>query len=432
MRKKQILKLILMLLLLGLTGQIAATAVDAQGANLLTNPSFEQPYQSDGAANGWVRWDRVSDASQFGDCANGYHKSPQWGAAADFVYDGSYSQYVGNNWDTWSGGVWQNVSVTPGATYEFSFFARGRGSNDPAPAPSETGLNMNIRAGIDPNGSGLWLDSDVVWSGTGSPHDTWQQFTARVIATGNTITVFTWADWGVPGPGQCRQYLSTYYDKAQLVEVAPAVPPTNTPAPPPPIPAATNTPLPPTDTPTPAATATNTPVPSPTASPTPTGATICVNAFADENGNGAHDDSEGYMAGVTFTVASSSTIAGQAVSPGRAEPVCFPGLTAGSYQIAQIVSGRLEMTTAANAMLEIEEGKTYGVEFGSRVRTENASAPDAIADANTPPTAAPATAQSPADDNSNSPNLLAVSGIGALVLGVILLGVLIFALLRRG
>ncbi|MFQ5434845.1 MAG: hypothetical protein ACE5FD_08210, partial [Anaerolineae bacterium] len=287
MHKKQLLKLILLTLMLGLTWQMAPTAVDAQGANLLTNPGFEQPYQSDGAANGWVRWDQVSDPSTYDDCANGYHKSPKWGAAADFVYDGSYSQAVWNNWDTWSGGVWQNVSVTPGATYEFSFFARGFAGSPGQ--PSDNSLNMGIRAGIDPNGSGLWLDSDVVWGGSGSPHDTWQQFTVRATATGNTVTVFTWADWGVPGVGQCREFLNTYYDKAQLVEVAPAVPPTNTPAPPPPAPVATRTPLPPTATPTPAATATNTPVPSPTPSPTPTGATICVNAFADENGNGVHD-----------------------------------------------------------------------------------------------------------------------------------------------
>src|SRR5690606_15697018 len=103
------------------------------------------------------------------------------------------------NWDTWAAGVWQTVPVTPGTTYRFSVYAKGRGSNDTVPAPSEGGLRMDVRVAIDPNGSGLWNDSDVVWSGAANPHDQWQQLSIEATATGDRMTVFTAADWGVEG-----------------------------------------------------------------------------------------------------------------------------------------------------------------------------------------------------------------------------------------
>jgi len=163
------------------------------------------------------------------------------------------------------------------------------------------------------------------------------------------------------------------------------------------------------------------------------GGSICVNAFADENANGIHDTNEGYMAGVTITVAGSQQIVGQAVSPGNPTPVCFDNLPPGNYQVAQTVSGRLEMTTAANAMLTVEQGKTYGVEFGSRVRPPQSNpAPD------TPISSAPvlassdaAASTSPTQENGSGFGLLAYSGLFILFLAVLLFGVLIFVALRQ-
>jgi cell division septation protein DedD len=424
--------LILFLVIIVAVPVLPAAAVPPQQTNLLQNPGFESPYNSDGAAGNWVRWDRVSSADQFDDCENGYHKSPRWGQATDYVHGGSSSQYVGNNWDTWAGGVWQTVSVVPGTTYRFTFYGRGYGSMDSSD-PSYTGLNMNMKAGIDPNGSGLWSDGDVVWSGIGNPHDTWQQFAVEATATGDKMTVFVAADWGVKGANQCYKFLNTYFDDAALVETAP--PATNTPPPPPtspPPPPATNTPVPPTATHTPAATATNTPIPTDTPSPTPTGATLCVNAFADGNANGQKDDTEGYMAGVTFTVASSGQVVGQLISTGSADPVCLEALPAGSYQIAQIVPARLEMTTAANTTLDVTEGNTFGVEFGSRLRTDDSSDGQAIADnpEPTPAEAVPTTAPA-AEESGGGLSLLAISGLVVMLLAVVMLGVLIFLVLRQ-
>lgn len=416
-----------------------SAAAPQQQTNLLQNPGFEPPYDDKGAAGSWVRWHRESSPDKFGDCLNGYHKKPRWGNAIDVFKDGATSQYIGNNWDTWSAGMWQNVKVTPGARYRFSFYARGRGAMEGAPAPSYVGLRMNIRAGIDPNGSGLWNDADVVWSAAGDAHDQWVQFSIEATAATDTITVFTSADWAVPGVNQCYKFLDTYYDSAQLIELGP--PPTNTPLPPPP---ATNTPLPPTVTPTPLFTATPLPTPTETPSPTPEppkGGRVCVNAFDDRNANGVHDADEGYMAGITFQVANTETMIGQAISAGTADPYCFEEVLPGSYQVVQLLPGRLEMTTASAAAINVEVGKTVGLEFGSRLvlpgmSSTDTSSPDtvssesatAVADASTNVTPASETTATATNDG---PGLGSYLGLGVLVVGVILLGGLLFMLLRR-
>ncbi len=419
------------LLLVGLGLQVQPTAAQT---NLLQNPGFELPYNADGSANGWGRWFRNSSADQFNDCANGYHKEPHWSAetvSAPLINSGSASQHVGNSWDTWAAGVLQTVNVTPGSTYRFTVWARGRGSNEDYPAPSEGGLRMDVQVGIDPNGSGLWNDADVKWSGFIQPHDTWQQASVEVTATGSKITVFTAGDYGLQGVNQCRAHLDVWFDTAELIEVGP--PPTSTPVPQP------TSPPPPPATSTPVPTATTEVVPTATAVPTeastntpdaPAGATICVNAFADDNGNGQFDANEGYMGNVAFRVGSGTQVIGQAISNGTADAVCFEGLDPGSYQIEQVVSGPLEMTTASTASVTVEAGQTAGVQFGSRLQQDTGAAePTAIADAATavPTEQTTQTDSATADDGG----LAAWSGLLLLIVAVILLGGILFVVLRR-
>jgi hypothetical protein len=389
-----------LILMLAMMGPVYADPLQ-QSENLLQNPSFEQPYV-DGTADGWTTW--ASETEKTDDsCLDGYHYLPKWNLEStdEYVSDAVTSQYIGNNWDTWSAGVMQTVDATPGVTYRFSFVSKGRTTNDASPEPSETGINMKIRAGIDPNGSGLWDDADVVWSEPGSPHDVWQTYTVEATATGDKISVFTSADLGVPGVNQCRQYLDTWYDNAQLVTID--QPPADTPP----------TTEPPTDA---------TPVPVPSA-----GGTICVNAFHDENANGLMDPNEGYMAGVTMVVASSTEVIGQAISDGSDTPTCFYPLVAGSYQVAQQLPGRLEMTTAGNALVAASDNHTVHVAFGSRLLQEDVQLPGDVEEGDTaPPEETP-----PADSADSGPDLLALSGLGVIVIGVVLLGLLLYFLLRR-
>ncbi len=192
--------------------------------------------------------------------------------------------------------------------------------------------------------------------------------------------------------------------------------------------------------PTEEAAATFAPQPQPveTATPALTGnSTICVNAFLDENGNGVHDANEGFIAGVTLTVAQNNAIIGQGVSTGTATPICFAGLLPGTYQVAQSVPPTLEMTTQANATIQVGPDQTVGLEFGSRLRTVDTPAPPAVPTEDlTPPTATavPPTV-TPAGggemESGSRIDPLVVIGLTAIAIGLILLGVLIYVLLRR-
>ena len=430
MKKTTPFILVALFILLSLMAAAVHAAPAEQSGNLLQNPGFEQPY-SGGAAGNWQKWN-MTTAKTDTECLVAYHVLPKWNVetASGFVRDGAASQYVGNNWDTWAGGVYQTVPATPGTTYRFSFFGRGRGTSEPSPAPSESSLQMNMRAGIDPNGSGVWNDADVVWGAAGSPHDAWQEFSVTTTATGNQITVFTSANWGVTGVNQCRQFLDTWYDAAQLVA---QTPPTATPPPP-----AATAPTIPTEPA--AATLAATLVPpaesspsptAPTATTTPAGSsTICVNAFLDANANGLHDPEEGYVSGVTLTVAQGSALIGQAVSTGQQTPVCFGNLVTGTYQVAQTLPATLETTTQANATVNVAIGQTLGLEFGSRLRGAGEAAPQASATTDLA-AATPTTAAGAGDTTGGSPNWMVFLGLGAILVGVILLGVLLFMVLRR-
>ncbi len=433
MRKIMILAgLMALTLLLSVTAAPSAAA-PAQQTNLLKNPGFEQPFGNDGNAQDWVRWDQVTP-DKFGDCTNGYAKSPKWSVELNstLIHSGNASQHVGNQWDTWHAGMWQNVPATPGTKYRFTFYARGRGSMDQFPAASESGLQMNVRAGIDPSGNGgYWYDPDIVWSGSANPHDTWQQVSVEAVATANQISVYTSANWAVAGVNQCRAHLDVWFDTAEVISVGP--PPTNTPPPQPtspPAPLVTNTPVPPTATNTPDVTATFTPIPTETPTETPAGGSICVNAFNDENGNGVQDPNEGYMAGVTFTIANATAIVGQAISTGTETPVCQQGLPPDRYQIKQVLPPRLEPTTIDYADVDVQVGQPIGVSFGSRIRVEVTPTSEIAAVSPTPEGGQTDNGAASTED-SDGVSTLAIAGIVMLVLAVVLLGAVLFVLLRR-
>jgi hypothetical protein len=429
----------LCLLLLALLAAAVSQALarEPRQANLLSNPSFEDPYNADGSASGWVRWHRDTQTKPE-NCSDAYAFLPQWSRETNgsLVRDGFTSQHVGNQFDTWNAGVFQTVNVTPGTTYRFSFWAIGRASNEQYPTPSDQAVTLGVSAGIDPNGSGLWTDADVVWGGAASPHDTgnqanWQQVAVEATATGNQITVFVSAN--LMGANNCRAHLDVWFDAAQLVEVGP--PPTDTPPPQPtvsPAPQITNTPVPPTPTATseaeaeasPTATSEPTVAPTDTPEPSPMGL-LCVNAFGDVNADGQHDPDEGAMAGVNFTVAAGDRIVQRAVSTGP-EPICFE-LEPGNYQVVQEVPPTLEMTTGATAGITLAEGQTVRVEFGSRVRQQVAEE----GDAGDPAPAATAGAPEEEADEAAPRSILAYSGLAALFLGIALLGGLIYTLLRQ-
>lgn len=431
------------------TQSTLVVAAPAGQVGVLNNGSFEDPYDS-GSAQGWARWHQELGPKPE-NCSDRYAFKPSWSREANssIVTDGFISQHVGNQFDTWHGGVMQTVAVTQGTTYRFTFWATGRTANDQYPAPSNADVNLGIRAGIDPNGSGLWNDADITWGGSGSPHmsggtGNWQQFTVEATATGNQMTVFAAAN--LVGANQCRAHLDVWFDAAQLVEAGPpptaTSPPQPTSPPPPPAPIVTNTPVPPTATATPDVPPTDTPVPTDTPTNTPVppmGGTICVNAFSDENQNGANDDTEGAMAGVTFVVANlANEVVAQGISSGPS-PVCFEELPEGSYQVAQEVPPALEMTTSGNVAISLVEGQQVMIEFGSRLRPAGGETADEVADTTDEAGGdAPANETAPTDTGAIVDSegglgsiLGTVAGLSVLCLAVVLLGAIVFLLLRQ-
>jgi hypothetical protein len=438
---------LLTLVIISLALALKGGAVEAEEnlllqTNLVQNPSFEEPYSS-GVAQGWGRQHEDYNSNPKPEnCSDYYTVQPSWSpelATSALILDGGRSQHIGNQFDTWSAVVMQDVTVNPGSSYRFSFWSTGRASNDQYPAPSDGAVNLGVRAGIDPNGGGSMLSSNIVWGASGSPHmsggdGNWQQFSVEATAATNKITVFAEANNG--GANNCRAHLDVWFDKAELVEAGP--PPTNTPPPPPPPPPAlvvTNTPVPPPPTPTSDIPPTETPVPTdiPTNTPEPpTGGEICANAFADANQNGIHDLDEGWMAGVTLSLIQDEGVIETGVSTGTEIAVCFINLS-GIYTVAQTVPRTLELTNApVSNPIEAIDGSSHYVPFGSwfssdideeiivEVTAEDGGEEQGSSDKED---------SSSAEDDGLNP--LAIVGLGAIILAIVLLAVLIVVLLRQ-
>ncbi|MEM8856780.1 MAG: hypothetical protein AAGD96_00580 [Chloroflexota bacterium] len=429
--------------------------VSAQ-TNLIINPGFEEPY-SNGLAQNWSPWHQ--DSNEKKDCAaEVYYAKPVWSpeiATAKLINEGARSQHIGNQWDTWRAGVFQTVNgLTAGQTYRFTVNMYGRISNEQFTTEantSENGSQMSGRVGIDPGANGNWTASSIVWGGSIAPHDSWQSATVEAVATGPSMTVFVDANFG--GVNNCRKHMDMWFDSANLVQAGPA--PTDTPPPAPtqppaPVvqaPAATATPLP-TDTPTitPTPLPTNTPTVTPT--PTPAGGTICINSFADNNANGQLDAGEGFMAGIRFTIARGSSVVAEGISTGTESAVCASELEPGSYQVAQILPDALEMTTAGNTLVDVAQGQEIGLQFGSRIRPAQPTVADSsatqgnqtseVADASNNETTSEqeSNVEQPADTSEAAADegglgFVEMVIIGVMVLAVILLGAVVFLLLRQ-
>jgi hypothetical protein len=482
--------LLLTLTLLGALLAFSTNKTQAQTTNKLVNPGFEDPFSS-GVANNWAPWHEDQGKKE---CGTSVVK-PTWFAERNgaLILAGGTSQGVGNQFDTWRGGVFQTIGgLTPGATYRFTFSGRLFASNSNFGTAPSDGVGI-MRAGIDPNGSGLWYEADVVWSGAIAPHGAFQQVSVETVATGDKVTVYTEARF-VNNDGYCAAHLDAWFESAELIEVgssggsAPPPAPANTPAPAPVVvftPGPTPTPdaegviyfavpaggslwsvaaeagitldelldlnnltrdsfvragdllivgyAEPSATATPEVTPTAAEAlpteapPTATAEPTsPSGGVICANAFGDLDGSGQREASEGYMAGVTFTLTQGDAILGQGVSRGVEEAVCFENIPPGTYQVAQVLPSSLETTTASSIDIELNAGQQIRLEFGSRVRS--AGPAEEVAEA---ATAVPQATTAPAGADDGGLGITAISGLILIVVAILLLGGMILLIARQ-
>jgi LysM repeat protein len=388
-------------------------------------------------------------------------------------------------------GIYQVVTgLSPQATVELSAYAHTWSCNDDEHGAYSCGDDdqMLFRVGIDPNGGTDPWSPNVTWASGYSPDE--YRLIGPVqaqVGEAGTITVFLRATAKWP----FKHNDTYWDDASLVYATPPATPtntpqpppPTATPGPSP-TPLPTPTPRPdgaivhivqsgdtlfgialmygvdvdqirelnasslgssdiivpgqelvialPSETPTP------TPLPAP---PTPTpapdssgaegqtggGASICVLAFHDRNGDTfREDETEELLPNAEFTLGDASGVVERYTSDGISEPYCFTGLPGGAYRVIQNSPPGYEPSGPAEWSVAVAEGTSLDIQFGS-ARGES-------------PSDAGETAESvPADEGSDEPEsgstlsrtfatVAKVSGILVLILAA---GVAVLFVLNR-
>ena len=248
MTKRICVNLLVIFFLLAPSLNVEAAPV-SQGGNLLPNGDFEA---ADGGSStglaAWAPWwieDNCKGNEQLNYACkpNGFYKEYQPNGAA-FIHTGGGSLTVRNNWDPWTGGAKQIVSAPAGSRVRLTAYAhlwaaqKDWGSN----VPSDSSAAGYSRVGLDPTGADYPSSgSQVAWSGTASPHDTWQPLSAEAtVGASGKVTVILYTSYR----GFSRNFMTGSWDDASLVVVsasagspAGATSAPATQAPPPPLPA---------------------------------------------------------------------------------------------------------------------------------------------------------------------------------------------------
>jgi LysM repeat protein len=187
-------------------------------------------------------------------------------------------------------------------------------------------------------------------------------------------------------------------------------------APPPAAPTAALTTATPSLSPTLVATAT-TETPTATATPQAVAAVtegqICVEAFNDANANQTKDEGEQLLGGVSFMLSDSAGPRGTYVTSGlEAEPYCFAGLPAGSYNVDAGPPSGVTSTTAEEWPVGLTGGMGFNIAYGG---SREAAGDESTAP---PDTTSPDTSTTPEESGTQSD--LGRVAMGALGIGVLL------------
>lgn len=177
------------------------------GENLLVNGSMEEgfywKYPNHFVANDWKRW-------WVGEIIPEYDDVRAW---RPWHYDGEHAQTYFKWGVSYTAGIFQQVSVTPCAQYQFNMYGRNH---------SNTFVEHHARIGIDPWGReyGLYmagLPDDVVWSEERTYYYEWGLHTVIAEAQAETITVLTYVS-----PDQYYTTFDTFWDAATLFQLPPS------------------------------------------------------------------------------------------------------------------------------------------------------------------------------------------------------------------
>lgn len=103
----------------------------------------------------------------------------------------------------------------------------------------------------------------------------------------------------------------------------------------------------------------------PAAAQTDTG-TICIATFTDANGNGLHDDTEPWLAGVNVSLAAEGVIIATHVTADNETGYCFETLSPGVYTLTFADSPTYRTTTPNEGTFALSAGQRLTInEFGA-------------------------------------------------------------------
>ena len=177
------------------------------GENLLRNGNMEEgfywKYPNHFVANDWQRW-------WLGEIIPEYDDVRPW---RPWHYDGAHAQVYFKWGVPYTAGIFQQVTVTPCAQYQFNMYGRNH---------SNVYVNHHTRIGIDPWGReyGLYmteLPDDVAWSEEQTYYYEWGLHTVITESQAETITVLTYVS-----PDPYYTTFDTLWDAGSLFELPPS------------------------------------------------------------------------------------------------------------------------------------------------------------------------------------------------------------------
>ncbi|MBN8593657.1 MAG: LysM peptidoglycan-binding domain-containing protein [Anaerolineae bacterium] len=171
----------------------------AQGANLLTNPGFEQPFATvDGVparivAQGWSPWHIGGGQSASENVQPEYYPASDAtnGLGIPRVRNGSDAQQYLAFFATLDGGVYQRVTgIASGASLRFSAFVYVWSSTFDDVDLSEGNGGVVVQVGIDPTGGTNGESSSIIWSAPTVQYDSYNEYSVTATASATSVTVF--------------------------------------------------------------------------------------------------------------------------------------------------------------------------------------------------------------------------------------------------
>jgi LysM repeat protein len=208
--------------LFGLAPQPAA----AQSGNLLTNPSFEQPFElhqaADGGgfvAHGWNPWWYNDSGAEF--------DGPEFKQAnievdPNRVRSGVDAQQYFRPWVRHQAGLYQQVAVSSGSRLRFTVYGHAWSSfckekDDHLDCDARNSYHGDVnpifmKIGIDPLGGTDPFSPNIVWGEEKSVYDNFDLFTVDAVSQGGQVTVYIYSM-----PLYAAPVINVYWDDASLV-----------------------------------------------------------------------------------------------------------------------------------------------------------------------------------------------------------------------